>query len=199
MAAALLLISDREPLAWLLTTGRFAVPAARSSSVPAPGSTVFLYTTRACYRNPGRDRGRIIGEAEVIEGVKHLGHPVAFRGRQYAEGFALKITGVAPYSSGVELARLVGALHALPDPNTWSVRLRRSLVPLDDHDEKLVRDALTPMLQPLDAVIADYLVACRVVQRSTVAEHRSSAPAPLPARGPGGAGESYWSAATPSA
>ena len=100
MAAALLLISDREPLAWLLTTGRFAVPSNRGASVPPVGSTLFVYMTRGCYRNPGRDRGRIIGIATVTEGVAHLAEPVEFRGRQFTEGFAVEIQGIAPYRRG---------------------------------------------------------------------------------------------------
>jgi hypothetical protein len=53
---ALLIVSDRKPLAWLREQ-RFAVPAGRASSAPAKGTRLLLYTTRGCYRNPGRDRG----------------------------------------------------------------------------------------------------------------------------------------------
>jgi hypothetical protein len=154
VTAALLLIADREPLAWLLTTGRFAVPSARGASVPQVGSTLFLYTTRGCFRNPGRDRGRIVGVATVTQGVTHLAESVEFRGRQFSEGFAVEIQR--------ELAPLAGHLHALPDAATWSVRLRRSIVSLDEPDEAMVRELLEPMLMPLDWVIDGYLTACRV-------------------------------------
>jgi hypothetical protein len=162
VTAALLLISDREPLAWLLMTGRFAVPSTRGASVPPVGSTLFLYTTRGCYRNPGRDRGRIIGVANVTEGVEHLAESVEFRGRQFTEGFAVEIQGIAPYGEGVELAPLAGHLHALPDAATWSVRLRRSIVSLDEQDETTVRELLDMMLIPLDQAIEGYKNACRV-------------------------------------
>ena len=162
MTAGLLLISDREPLAWLLTTGRFAVPSGRGASVPQVGSTLFIYTTRGCFRNPGRDRGRIIGIATVSQGVAHLAESVEFRGRQFTEGFAVEIRGVAPCGHGVELAPLAGHLHALPDTATWSVRLRRSIVSLDESDEAMVRELLEPMLMPLDRAIDGYLTACRV-------------------------------------
>jgi hypothetical protein len=162
LVSALLLISDREPLAWLLTTGRFAVPSSRGASVPQVGSTLFLYATRGCFRNPGRDRGRIIGIATVTQGVAHLAESVEFRGRQFTEGFAVEIQGIVPYGQGVELAPLAGHLHALPDAATWSVRLRRSIVSLDEPDEAMVRELLEPMLLPLDRAIGEYLTACRV-------------------------------------
>jgi hypothetical protein len=63
---------------------------------------------------------------------------------------------------GVELAPLAGHLHALPDVATWSVRLRRSIVSLDEQDEAKVRKQLDPMLIPLDQAIEGYLNACRV-------------------------------------
>lgn len=103
-----------------------------------------------------------MGVAHISRGVSHLDRPVAFRGREFTEGFALEVTDIARFGSGVELAPLAGKLHALPDPATWSVRLRRSLVPLDAHDERLIRGQLEPMVSPLDAVIDDYLTACRV-------------------------------------
>jgi hypothetical protein len=158
----MLLISDREPLAWLLTSGQFAVPAGRGASVPPVGARLFLYTTRGCYRNPERDRGRIIGVATVTRGVAHLDAPVEFRGRQFSEGFSLEIHGIAPYGQGVELAPLAGRLHALPDAATWSVRLRRSIVPFDGEDEAMIDALLAPLLVPPDQALPKYLIACRV-------------------------------------
>jgi hypothetical protein len=59
-STAILLASDREPLAWLPREQRFAVPEARASA-PACDSRLLPYTTRGCYRNPTRDRGLVIG------------------------------------------------------------------------------------------------------------------------------------------
>ena len=74
----------------------------------------------------------------------------------------VEIQGVAPYGQGVELAPLAGHLNALPDAATWSVRLRRSIVSLDEPDEATVRELLDPMLMPPDRAIDEYLIACRV-------------------------------------
>jgi hypothetical protein len=63
--AALLLISDREALAWVLSEQQFAFPQGRVKSIPPVGSGVLLYTTRGCYRNPTRDRGLVMGLATV--------------------------------------------------------------------------------------------------------------------------------------
>jgi hypothetical protein len=103
-----------------------------------------------------------MGIANVTEGVAHLAESVEFRGRQFTEGFAVEIQGIAPYGQGVELAPLAGHLHALPDVATWSVRLRRSIVSLDEQDEATVRKQLDPILIPLDQAIEGYLNACRV-------------------------------------
>ncbi len=65
-------------------------------------------------------------------------------------------------SPGVELAPLVGRLDAFPDASTWSVRLRRSVVPLSDHDTTLIRAMLAPLVRPLDEYLDAYLAACRV-------------------------------------
>ena len=66
MATSLLVISDREPLAWMLRTSSFAIPVGRASSAPRVGDSLLLYTTRGCYRNPTRDLGLVMGAAHVV-------------------------------------------------------------------------------------------------------------------------------------
>jgi hypothetical protein len=162
VTAALLLISDREPLAWLLMTlplrsafhPRSVGPTRGLDAVPVHDAWV-LPESRARSRS-------VIGVANVTEGVEHLAESVEFRGPQFTEGFAVEIQGIAPYGEGVELAPLAGHLHALPDAATWSVRLRRSIVSLDEQDETTVRELLDPMLIPLDQAIEGYKNACRV-------------------------------------
>src|SRR6202051_2908697 len=63
----LLVIGERDALAWVLTTQRMAVPDYRSREVSAlePGDQLFLYTTRGCFHNPTRDRGRVVGVAKA--------------------------------------------------------------------------------------------------------------------------------------
>ena len=79
MTVSLLVISDREPLSWLLTEQRWALTTGRAAKAPAEGDELLLYTTRGCYRNPTRDRGLVMGRATVTSEPKSLPRPVVFR------------------------------------------------------------------------------------------------------------------------
>lgn len=162
MPTALLVISDREPLAWLLREHRFAIPAARMSSAPAKGTRLLLYTTRGCYRNPTRDRGLVMGVATVTSNARLLDEPVVFVGREFRGGFDVAIEGVAPPHDGVELGQFAGKLDALPDARSWSARLRRSVIPLTARDASRLFARLRPSLQPLSGQLLSYLEACHV-------------------------------------
>ena len=161
MTVSLLVISDREPLAWLLSEQRWAIPANRARSAPGVGDELLLYTTRGCYRNPGRDRGRVMGLATVTSSPGALPDAVSFRGRDFTTGFDVAIDGVAPVHQGVELGQMAGHLDFLPDADTWSVRLRRSLISLSERDANAIRAVLTPHLQPLRDVLPDYVSAAK--------------------------------------
>jgi hypothetical protein len=157
----LLLISDREPLAWLLTKQRMAFPAGRRGLVSqlAEGDRLFLYTTRSCFRNPRRDTGRVFGEAQISTAVRELDEPVIFGDRSYPLGCGIHISGLAPRDTGPELRTLVNAMHLFPNSENWSVYIRRVLVPLDKHDAALVTAQLAPLLGPSETHIAGYMSA----------------------------------------
>lgn len=165
MTVSLLVISDREPLSWLLTEQRWALTAGRASKAPAEGDELLLYTTRGCYRNPTRDRGLVMGRALVTSEPQELHRPVSFRDREFSTGFDVKVTGVAPLHTGVELAPLAGSLAFLPDRATWSVRLRRSLIPLNDDDAATLSERLDPLLRPREEVLPDYQAAAKLSSR----------------------------------
>jgi hypothetical protein len=161
MVVSLLVISDREPLAWMLSEQRWAVPAGRVSSAPNVGDELLLYTTRGCYRNPVRDRGLVMGRATAVSAPILLPRAVSFRGREFALGFDVEIVGIAPLHQGVELGALAGQLELLPDPTSWGVRLRRSLIRMTERDAVTLSTALTPHLRPLHSVATDYVAAAR--------------------------------------
>jgi hypothetical protein len=54
-ASYLLVIGEREALAWVLRESRTAFPATRRAEVDrlAVGDELFLLTTRGCFHNPG--------------------------------------------------------------------------------------------------------------------------------------------------
>lgn len=158
-ASYLLPIADREPLAWILREQRTAFGEHRSREAAAleAGDVLFLYTTRGCFRNPTRDRGRVIGRAAVASPAARADRPPAFGGREYPYVVALAIESLAPLRDGVELAPLVPRLRAtFPDPATWSVRLRRALVPLDAADARLIDGELETVAGPYADAVQTY-------------------------------------------
>lgn len=159
VANYLLVVNDREPLAWILTSRTMAFTAhrARDASRLVPGDRLFLYTTRLCFRNPIRDRGRVIGEAEVTSSLTTLDIPVEFGDRTFPLGCSLRVSSLAKRGSGPELAELVGQLHLFPKPDSWSFRLRRVLIPLDEHDASLLHGKLKRVAGLPGDVIAGYL------------------------------------------
>jgi hypothetical protein len=154
----LLVIGEAVALAWVLGEQRMAFPALRRSQAAAleVDDELLVYTTRLCFHNPTRDPGRVMALATVKTGVHDLSEPVVFGDHRYTSGCALDVRGVAPFRVGVELAPLVTELHAFPDPASWSGRLRRALVPLDEHDATLLKRALTPLLEPLGSHLSAY-------------------------------------------
>lgn len=145
MSAYLLPISDREPLAWILEESRTAFPAyrRREAASLAAGDMLFLYTTRGCFRNPTRDRGRVVGIATVAGPAVDLGTPVRFGDREFPVGVKMEIEILVPRGGGVELGPLIPRLaESFPNERAWSARLRRALVPLTGRDAKTLEKEL---------------------------------------------------------
>jgi len=151
----LLVLGDRAALAWVLKNERMAFPDYRRAETRAlkVGDRLLLYTTRGCFRNPGRDRGRVIGEAVVTSKVTTLGQPVVISGRRFPVGCRISVTRLAALREGVALRDLVPDLDAFPNKETWAIRLRRPLVLLSAHDNDLLSAYLAPLaVDPKDAV-----------------------------------------------
>ncbi|MER6062435.1 hypothetical protein ABT167_14820 [Streptomyces sp. NPDC001792] len=156
MTTHLIIISDREPLAWVLENQQMAFPAGRTAGLPEKGDVILLYTTRGCYRNPTRDRGRIMGLATVTSEVAALTEPVSFGDRDFTSGCTLQVHGLAPRHEGVILADLVPRLQVFPKPESWSARMRRASLRLPEPDADLLRRELQPMLRPRRSVLGQY-------------------------------------------
>ncbi|MFJ8136046.1 hypothetical protein [Streptomyces sp. NPDC096013] len=160
-ATHLLIISDHEPLSWVLENQRMAFPAGRTqqSFALGKGDELLLYTTRGCFGNPTRDFGRVMGLATITSDVQTLDEPVAFRDRRFTEGCRLRVHGLAPFREGVVLRDLVKDLQVFPDSGSWSVRMRRASLRLPDADTALLKRELQPLLKPYDCVVGDYAFA----------------------------------------
>lgn len=152
----LLVLSEREALVWVLEHKRMAFPIHRRSEVIglSRGDRLLLYTTRGCFHNPTRDRGRVVGVAYAASSVSVLEPPVTVAGRDFGLGCRLTVGTLAPFPRGVELAPLVSQLSVFPDPASWSARMRRPLVPLPEADAELLVAALRP--DKIGPAIASY-------------------------------------------
>jgi hypothetical protein len=141
---------------------RMAFAANRTAEAMAlrPDDLLLLYTTRGCFHNPTRDRGRVIGEARLASTVRRLAEPVRFGEREFPTGCRLALHVLSPLGQSVELAPLVPRLAAFPDPASWSVRMRRSLVALNSKDAALIRKSLAKVAAAdRRAAIASYVAA----------------------------------------
>jgi hypothetical protein len=160
MTSYLLPIADREPLAWIVREQRtaFAEHRVRAATALEPGDVLLLYTTRGCFRNPTRDRGRVIGRAVVTTRAKQARRAPKFGNREYPHVVQLSIESLTPCREGIELAPLVPKLRGtFPDPATWSLRLRRALVPLDTRDAAVVERELRTIGRPYGESLSSYL------------------------------------------
>lgn len=144
----LVILGDRDAIGWVLQEERMAFPSTPRAEVAAlrKGDRLFLYATRGAWRNPTRDRGRIIGLAHAKSGVRRFDEPIEVAGRAFASGCDLDIDGLVPYPGGVELQPLVTQLDAFPKPHSWSIYLRRALLRLSDADSGTLLDRLKPHL-----------------------------------------------------
>lgn len=158
MADYLLPIADRDPLAWIVAEQRTAVSERRRREAEAlkPGDRVFLYTTRGCFRNPTRDRGRVIGIAVVTRRARELDDPVRFRGREYPIEIALRIESLAPLGAGVELTSLLDRLESFPNKRAWSAYMRRAIVPLAQKDGTVIAGAVREVARPYRQSVDSY-------------------------------------------
>lgn len=136
-----------------------AFPPTRRAEVDrlAPGDELFIFTTRGCWHNPTRDRGRVIGRATVTSPVAAYDEPVVIAGREFTRGCGIAVRSLAPVGEGVELAPLVPRLAAFPSANGWGIRLRRPLLELPAADADLLREHLAAADHNRDAVLQGYL------------------------------------------
>ena len=158
-SAYLLPIADREPLVWILREQRtaFGEHRSREARALAVGDVLFLYTTRGCFRNPTRDRGRVIGRATVSAPAKLVRKAPSFGAKEYPYVVGLDIETLAKLREGLELAPLVPKLRrTFPDPRTWSVRMRRALVLLDIDDAAKIERELKSIVERYPSALRTY-------------------------------------------
>jgi hypothetical protein len=86
-----------------------------------------------------------------------LDEPIKFGDRSFPIGCSLNILSLAAYGTGVELAKYVALVHAFPNPSAWRFYLRRTLVPIDDHDLNLLLEVLADIAVSPGEVLPEYV------------------------------------------
>lgn len=95
VATYLSVIGDRVALAGVLKNAKMAFPTTRRSEVESPekDDELFLVSTRGCFRNPTRDRTRVLGRAVLRAPVSMAPEPIELIGRTFNRTCSLEITG----------------------------------------------------------------------------------------------------------
>jgi hypothetical protein len=145
MPSHLIILGDRDAVAWVVSGRRMAFTADRAPAASAAisvGDEIFLYVTRGAFHNPTRDRGRVFGRALATAVVEPLPAPVRLLGREFTHGFTFELGVLAPPRRGVDLAELVPHLSSFPNKTGWAISLRRPLFTLTPEDAGLIRRRL---------------------------------------------------------
>jgi len=159
--AHLAVISDRDALVWVLRNSRIAFPQPRHASLlPGlkAGDVLYIYTTRQCFKNPHRDRGRVIGKVTATSDLTtNLDDPKVVNERPLPYELDIRIDSLAPFGSGPDLSDRVATMTSFPKPERWSAYMRRSLVPLSSKDAamftRLMRDHQGRLAENLDGYL----------------------------------------------
>ncbi|GAA3257458.1 hypothetical protein GCM10020216_095190 [Nonomuraea helvata] len=168
VVAYLLILSEREAVAWVLRESQMAFPQTNRSEVNRlkVGDDLFVVTTRRCWHNPTRDRTRVIGTAVVTSEVVPYEKPVAIAGRDFTRGCDITVRALAPYLMGLDLASLIPRLDAFPNKSAWSIRLRRALLEISTSDATLLKQEFEGVAREPAAVIPIYLSSIRPIRRA---------------------------------
>lgn len=148
------MIAARDALRWVLDSERMAFPATRERMATEQlkiGDSLFLYTTRGAFGNPGRDMGRVICEARITTDAARLRSPILLAGRTFTTACSVSIEQLVPFGSGVIVANYVNQMDAFPVPHAWSTRLRTALREISPRDAALLRRKLKELPAPEDA------------------------------------------------
>ena len=172
----LLILRDADGLAYVLREHQVAFTSKRRIPLTR-GDIVFLYTTRAIFRNPNAGRGLIIGRTEIISDVVKFESRLGIAGRVYTSGCHVAITGLVPLDEGVELRQIVDELETFhPHPKRWAFRIYSSLVQLSPKDASVIQEKIQPMLQDPEYVRQAYISRAERVRRETRSHHDTKHP-----------------------
>ena len=172
----LLVLRDADGLAYVLREHQVAFTPKRRIPLTR-GDIVFLYTTRAIFRNPSAGRGLIIGRTEIISDVVKFESKRGIADRAYTSGCQVAITGLVPLDEGVELRQIVDELETFhPHPKRWAFRIYSSLVQLSLKDASVIQEKIQPLLQDPEYVSQAYISRAERVRREAHSHYDTKHP-----------------------
>jgi hypothetical protein len=126
--------------------GQGRVPVSSTSeAVPSVQEGGFdLPLHDGCFKNPTRDRARIIGKATALTDLRTDDNPGKFGDRAFPLEVDVRIESLAPVGEGIAFASLVPRLSSIPKPENWPVYVRRSALVLTKEDSKRSDKLLSP-------------------------------------------------------
>jgi hypothetical protein len=158
--AHLFVISDARALAWILSQGRLAFGDRLRHSAKGfkPGHRILLYTTQRCFggSNHNTQRPFVIGEGVLTSDVETLKEPYKLDERVFPLGCTMDLVSLAPRAEAPDFAKLVPRLHGFK--GAWHLRLRGTLVPLDEHDYRLISNELARTAMEPTRILAEYVL-----------------------------------------
>ena len=179
----LAVLGDRRAIGWVLTEQRIAFPEPRHRNLfPtfSSGDQLYLYTTRSAFGNPTNHRGRVIGRARVAADLAKNPEPLVIRNRELPYEAPIVIESLAPYREGVDLGEHVQELECFPNPEAWSIYLRRSVLALSQSDATLLDRLLKPIAGGLLDNIGEYQLLARTGVVAASESQPKLAPRPEP-------------------
>lgn len=162
----LMMLGTGRGLAYVMRERKMAFPPTRRIRLEV-GDRLLLYTTRGVFGSPSRDRGRVVGTAQITSPIIPFDKERHIAGRAYSSGCDLDISGLAPLDQGIVLADIVDQLQVFqPDPRTWSSRMRRSILALPAQDAALIQEHLKPNLRDPKETVGPYLERAELARRA---------------------------------
>ena len=135
----LVILGNRDAIEWVLKRNRMAFRAHVDTSSMKVGDEVALYATRGAFRSPVRDRARVFGLGEISASVKS--RPIEIEEMEFSKQCGLTVSAEMPPRLGLEFATIIPDLDFIRKKDNWSNYVRRTLVPLSDHDWHVIKRA----------------------------------------------------------
>lgn len=128
----LVVVGERDALEWIFDNGRTAFRDHVRADAVRLGDPFAIYVTRGAFHNPARDEAQIAALGQFTTDLEDA--PVTIADETFGRSVGTGFDTVLPPRNGMPFKPLVNSLDFIAKKESWSVYLRRSLVPLKPKD-----------------------------------------------------------------